>query len=117
MTKRMIDADVLSKKLEELANFIKDAYTGVSYKVLEVKDAIQVINDFATTAPEPQESIFNAKGWCWDINKFKNYYSDNGFLIKTEYGYTTIRCGEQYRLRLKDFIAWRPLPNPPKCQS
>jgi hypothetical protein len=110
MTNKMIDADILSEKLRELASFIKDAYTDESYKVVELKDAIQAIYELAT--PEPKESV-DADGWCFDFNKFKDYYSEYGFLIKTDTSYTTIKCGEQYRLCLKGVIAWRPLPTPP----
>lgn len=119
MTKRMIDADALlgfAKKQLEISRYaidssdtnfkLKDTHKGC---VIILESFIEKIQELATPT-EPQESNFDADGWCWDFDKFKDYYSDNGFLIKTETGWTTIRSREQYRLCLKGVVAWRPLP-------
>jgi hypothetical protein len=78
MTKRMIDAD-------ELIEFIFncDSILDLSLGILSK------INELATPA-EPQESIFDADGWCWDMNLaphdgcnllLKNYNSDDFFIM------------------------------------
>jgi hypothetical protein len=109
-----IDADALLEWINK--NTQEGEWCGANgwqADIVFLSELIEKINDLATPTPKPQESIFDADGWCWDFNKFKDYYSEYGFLIKTETGYTTIRCGEQYRLCLKGAIAWRPLPKLP----
>jgi hypothetical protein len=104
MTNKMIDADALLRWIKATKGLFDDETLDDFYL-----STLNKINELATPA-KPQESIFDANGWCWDFNKFKDYYSEYGFLIKTDQSYTTIKCGEQYRLCLKGVIAWQPLP-------
>lgn len=113
MTKKMIDADALLDILKD--DCLSKRVNGK--KVIYLDDvAFHITNMIYKLYPQliPQESIFDADGWCYDFDKFKDYFSENGYLIKTETDYTTIKCGHQYRLCLKDVIAWRPLPTLPK---
>ena len=67
MTNKMIDVDVLTEELAKIKgnlNFCNDA----GRYWLDV--AIETINELATPA-EPQESIFDADGWCWDMSLLK----------------------------------------------
>jgi hypothetical protein len=57
MTKRMIDADAL----EKLETWLSEHEAKFNASIYSFK---QTIKELATPAPEPQESIFDAQGWC-----------------------------------------------------
>ena len=75
----------------------------------------QKINELATPEPAPQEAIFDANGWCRDIDlapKEKVII----LLLKNTYGHTvtvsTIRNYAVFSCYNK-IKAWRPLPETP----
>ena len=114
MTKRMIDADALEKLFEWLDNEI--AMDNKIYKInLEAgyakqpslestlynkKRFLQKINELATPVPEPQESIFDADGWCWDLSLVDNN-EEYHFLIESHrecVGYKTTNKKSYYQI-------------------
>jgi hypothetical protein len=104
MTKIMIDAEGLKLWLLE-NSYVGDTVidqTAYVEKIVFYNDLIKKINELATPAPEPQESIFDADGWCWDSSKAPEarviLLYKSGAIID---GYVT---------PFKNIIAWRPLP-------
>jgi len=104
MIKRMIDADAL---LEALGNkkprVIINPPVAIGYGQA-MCDIEELINELATPAPTPQESIFDAGGWCFDLSKAPIYPS-TPLLVKTIDGYTTTY--NFYGLNKKDHVCWR----------
>ena len=86
MTKRMIDFDVLMKCVNSLYTrcrvpnkgeyslFLiskKPELSNIFMNCLDV--LVREIQELATPAPEPQESIFDAEGdWCYDLTTVSN---------------------------------------------
>lgn len=131
MTKRMIDADALLELINDNSELITTGYSNAD-DVLTQK-----INELATPAPEPQESIYDAEGWCWDMDKapvtaigYRIEFFDILVLKKYHVG-TQNECKQyeriadvwlDYELKLRDkdqqklniadvcILAWRPLP-------
>lgn len=78
MTKRMIDADALLEKIHNtMQDIFSDSLVALPHKGIlrdvSVEEILYCMQDYieqiATPAPEPQESIFDADGWCWDMEK------------------------------------------------
>jgi hypothetical protein len=135
MINRILDADAFEKLLEWLENEI--AMDSNVYKInlenMIVKQAflestiynkklfLQKINELATPAPEPQESIFDADGWCWDMDLTPDsenviFYITN-LDLKIKRASTGMKIGKEFYFPMvseKDKpIAWRPLPTLP----
>lgn len=139
MSKKMIDADVLLnwvKKKMESGELITETEHYSTENVIFVDDFIEKINELATHAPEPQESIFDADGWCLDLSLIDND-NEYHFLIERTVAnigyvkanrktyYQTIGYFDFIQSNLKDTYlclgdtlkAWRPLPTLPKDKS
>lgn len=80
------------------------------------------IKELATPVPEPQESIFDAEGWCWDMDSLH----DNGdvllYVINPDLKTKRATVGKKidknfYFARVSERDrpnAWKPLPTLPK---
>ena len=145
MTKRMIDADDLEIWLNEKRDYITNTIID-SESYMELIDFIDntlmpKINELATSAPEPQENIYDSDGWCWDMDKAPVTaigclikFFDILVLKKYHVG-TQNECKQyeriadvwlDYELKLKDkdqqklniadvsILAWRPILTLPK---
>lgn len=121
MTKRMIDADALLKKIDVLS------YTAMMRDdlVVDVQDLIEKINELSTPAPVAQEG----DGWCYDMFKAPEEFT---VLIEGDYGYAILHevswhnhdacpsTPEAFEHNLKcladgyhktgKIVAWRPQP-------
>ena len=123
MTDRKIDADALVDALSRVT-FPRQSGFHISYK--EMMDKVKyIINELATPAPEPQESIFDADGWCWDMNKAPSnenviFYITN-LDLKTKRASTGMRVHKEFCFPMvseKDkAIAWRPMPKLPNADT
>lgn len=130
MSKRMIDADALENWLKTQINKLPYYSTNNPYQAI-----INKINELATPAPEPQESIFDADGWCWDLSLINND-DEYHFLIESHRGGVGHKVTDKksyYQLigltwfideNLKEneclgdkIIAWKPIANLPKEKS
>ena len=67
MTKRMIDADALDEWLGRNFEYCEDIH-GIEKLVVSYGFLLKKIKELSTPAPEPQQSIFDADGWCWDMD-------------------------------------------------
>ena len=67
MTEKMIDADELLYWLDKNFEYCNDVHN-VEIKAISFKFLLKKINELATPAPEPQESIFDADGWCHNMD-------------------------------------------------
>ena len=115
MTKRVIDADALLEWIKE------KCYSRTVPYIAEIALKNKV-EELATPTPEPQESIFDADGWCYDLDKapkkvkvlgcfydeiLGNYVGE--FMVKDNK-----IIGINYFPLTNTPIAWRPLPKAPK---
>jgi hypothetical protein len=132
VTNKIIDADALLEFMDsEIHKYInvhgEDWDYGISYHDIKRK-----INELSTPA-EPQESIFDADGWCWDLLLLDNN-QEYHFLIERTIAnvgyvkanrktyYQTIGFFDFIQSNLKDTYlclgdtlkAWRPLPPLPR---
>jgi hypothetical protein len=75
--KDTIEAEIAKPLEDSLVGITADsAYIAGLETALRLADesaryVINKINELATPAPEPQESIFDADGWCWDMSLLK----------------------------------------------
>jgi hypothetical protein len=95
MSKKMIDADVLlsfAKKQLEISRYaidssdtnfqLKDTHKGC---VIILEAFIEKINELATPAPEPQESIFDAHAFnLKEESRHSQYWRPNDILISNQ---------------------------------
>ena len=140
MTKRMIDADVIENYIlnNHRPHYSKDEqgrYIFVGDILINLSDIRGKINELATPAPESQESIFDADGWCWDLSLINND-DEYHFLIESHRGGVGHKVTDKksyYQLigltwfideNLKEneclgdkIIAWKPIANLPKEKS
>ncbi len=138
--KRMIDADALLEWVKSETYNIYCEEMMRDYFMVYSEDLVKKINELATPAPEPQQSIYDAEGWCWDIDKApitivgakikffdilvtKKYHTG----AKSEFkqneritnvwldDYLKLRDSTQEKLSIADIavLAWRPLPTLP----
>jgi hypothetical protein len=154
MTNKIIDADALEKltefciKQKEISQNIIDSYDiGVDFVarhthrgcVVIANAFIEKINELATPAPEPQESV-DAEGWCWDLDLAPKDGTDILVFVESSvYGtswqavasYTFIKYSNGENSEYKEFMsplgdgqqpvdsctskikAWQPLPKLP----
>ena len=140
MSKRMIDADVLVEWLHKNFEYCEDIH-GIQKLVVSYRFLLDKIQELATPAPEPQESIFDAEGWCWDMDlapitiigvkiKFfdilvtrkyhtgtQNEFKQNERIADVWLDdYLKLRDSTQEKLNIADIavLAWRPLSTLPK---
>lgn len=102
MTKKVIDVYALINNLQDIKgnlNFCND----VGRYWLDV--AIETINELATPVTEPQESIFDAEGWCKDFEISQEY---NKILVVT-YKNDIIIASPQSKN--STWQKWQPLPS------
>jgi len=114
MTKRIIDADALLKWVKR--HEIEDENETGHYVVISF-DLEEKINELATPAPEPQESIFDADGWCKKLKLMPRRPESYKCLMWLKHKKTG---GEIFKVVKTfifpdwfykyDLIAWRPLP-------
>lgn len=131
----MIDADALLEFLKMTSEINDDAgFTGFAEAIkFHKKNALNFIEQrIKETATEPQERIFDAEGWCWDLSLINND-DEYHFLIESHRGGVGHKVTDKksyYQLigltwfideNLKEneclgdkIIAWRPLPTLPK---
>jgi len=126
MTKRILDADALLLRIKN-SSFLKDKSnmdTMQACREIGFKSAldyvIDSINELATPA-EPQESIFDADGWCWDMDLAPDsenviFYITN-FNLKTKRAATGKRINKHFYFSMEsgkdEPVAWQPLPKLP----
>lgn len=130
MNKRMIDADALLRWVKATKGLFDDETLDDFYS-----STLNKINELATPALEPQESIFDADGWCWDLSLINND-DEYHFLIESHRGGVGHKVTDKksyYQLigltwfideNLKEneclgdkIIAWKPIANLPKEKS
>lgn len=146
MRNRMIVSDALYDYIVNKArpSYIKNVdgtYSNVGDFLINLSDLRDKINELATPAPEPHQSIFDADGWCWDMDltpitivgvkiKFfdilvaKKYHTgtQNEFKQNERIAnvwlddYLKLRDSTQEKLNVADIavLAWRPIPIIPK---
>lgn len=124
--------DILSKRLKDekkdvdfLSNKVNTFINGYNRAILIAISTITDLIGKATPAPEPQESIFDADGWCWDMDKAPEntwingsdgkdvFYGINGdFWTSNQTSRIPVTSWiNEYNV---DIIAWRPFPTIPK---
>jgi hypothetical protein len=130
MTKRMIDADALSGWVREHGDCIvktQDRHIERCVNIGNIEELyipytiiIKKINKLAISAPAPesQDSIFDAEGWCWDMGKApKEYIAHNGCRLAWINYDEIIPLGDimafDEKYFKKSMKQWRPLPKLP----
>lgn len=124
MTKRMIDADAVGRILVGIMKRGSYNIMGVEYSidVPILQNIMHRINELATPAPEPQESIFDADRWCWDMDSLHDYGDVLLYVINPDLKTKRATVGKKidknfYFARVSERDrpnAWRPLPTLPK---
>lgn len=132
MNKRMIDADaLLSALVNKKPKAIHNPPVAIGYE-----QAICDLQMLISELPTPQESIFDADGWCWDMEKApKDGSVFLGIIEVASTNFSTEGMPEQSVSMIawdcikEDFvdivcektiikvIAWRPLPPIPSREG
>lgn len=129
MTNGILEVDALLEWVNKNKYPFTDEGTPLDIHYIYSDDLIKKINELATPVSEPQESIFDADGWCWDMSLIYND-KEYHFLIERTVAsvkanrktyYQTIGYFDFIQSNLKDTYlclgdtlkAWRPLPTLP----
>lgn len=125
MTKRLIDADVLLEKIDKIRDEQIDMHCGDIGEMWAIKDVIDDIKNCLSDLAEhePQESIFDADGWCKNIEAVNQIppLEHKHWLLKDESGkFEQTICSKEYmealcvkigrRRRLVAFRELAPVP-------
>lgn len=113
MTKKIINADALLEWVN--INTHDGGWNGQATIVFQ-DDLIKKINELATPAPEPQESIYDAEGWgdMYDvpINTEVEVMINCKRIIRAKFDKNLSICTDDIdHNKIKVLNKWRPLPN------
>ena len=125
MTNKIIDVDALHQRIGKYSlarhleyrkdiEYVRNTPEIVSrYKHIDehftraINYISSIIEELATPAPEPQQSVFDADVWCWDLDKAPK---ETVLLIKTNYSFGYRVTINFYGLHKETDLAWKVLP-------